>query len=585
MRGQDGDEVTPLISPGRGHQDHYHIDIQQNIYTAALYGPSISLIKTGKGCNKAVMIVCAMIIINIILQMGLVTLMGHYRHRDMQNTQIFAAVGEEPTYTNTMSKAFLTPYMRKVMREVLLKGGADPSCTLDNGTYSCTPASIHFASEWESLDINRDGVWTISEAQGGDQSIRASGGDGEIQKRRIVLFNTIIRGLKQRAKWLKELNGTILYLPQDMLAKRAIPEAFFQYWLGDAIICTRFDSLGCESMVASGLFDAALKYGRLAAAHKGILDYNSAVTYCRMMLEDNGGCDQSLPVSLRQAVFRRKRQCGKVSVENNGFATNPQDPAEVMPVTVLSYANLEKQKASLQPMFLCAQFIIMYLFYTTLVTELRDLIKRVDFLATFPGTLNGEDRGGVDLGPEEVNDGRYRIERISPRHRAALVILLFFRWLIAAFLMIWGTCTLLEETSFFPLVMNALTLTYITNIDELIYAVLIESTTKAELGFDDAQRIMFKGWIPRGNGSFIECSFRKDCWGMTFVPAISICVVAYSAYMWRQPKVEALTCSCLQQGRHCAESMVHQGEWWWQYWTRTLPSAIHRIEDMRLQGA
>lgn len=583
---------TPLLTPLGTHEAHYHIDIKETIYAAVVYAPSVSRLTTGRGINKATVIVFAMIFLNMILQLGLLRVMDIFGNRDALAARVFVTrqESEELHLHDKIYQHFLTRDERKIVEEGIAK---DPPCILDkNGTFSCTPPSIHFASEWDALDVNKDGVWTISEAQGGNQSYTSAKHEakGEAEsKRRTVLFNTIIRGLKQRAEWLVQINGTVnatrLYLSQDVLATRAIPKAYFEYWAGDAMMCTRWESLGCESIVASGLFDAALKHGRSAAAHKGIFDYGSATRYCRMMLTSQGGCEQSLPASLKAAVIERKNQCGEVSVENNGVVSNPYNSVEVMPVTDVSYAHLDAQLEALRPIFLFFSVLIIFLFFASLVDECRELIKKADFLLTFPSTYNSEDRGGEDLGPEKEKDGRYRIDRLAPGHRVALVCVFLLRCAIVFMVVYYGTRYLLAEVHYMELVLNAVALSFITSIDEMIYEVFMETKVKNEIGFDDAQRIKYKGHIPRDDGSFAGYSFRKDCWGLSLIPLVSILIVLSWSYFMRRPAIEALFCSCLQEGPHCAESMVNQEAWWQQYWAHRLPSAIHHIEAMRLQGA
>merc|ERR1719375_1735589 len=123
---------------------------------------------------------------------------------------------------------------------------------------------------------------------------------------------------------MAEQNST-LYLSQHVRASNGIPKAYFEYWAGDAMICTRYNSASCEKIVQEGLFDAAFKNGRLAAAHKGIVDYASAAGYCKMMLDTHGGCEQSLATSYQTSVNKRNNMCGKLSLRTGDLLVNPQN--------------------------------------------------------------------------------------------------------------------------------------------------------------------------------------------------------------------------------------------------------------------
>lgn len=609
----------PLVdTPSDSPEGQYHIDINPTIYSAIVYAPAISRVKTGEGYfNKATFMVCSMIALNVILQMGLLRLMDIYGHRSSQGLQAIAVQSE--TYVKTY-ESFLAPVEKDVVGE--MDERRDPLCMRSsNGTYTCMPPSVRFATEWDSLDTDGDGIWSISEAMftkkgkhhhhHKDKSQKASTEDKDKRsmlqdddldedeheeheheddkevaeaKRRTVFFNGIIRGLKKRAEWMEQMNSSF-YLSQDVLETRAIPKAYYEFWKGDAMLCTRFNADSCENIVASGLFDAALTHGKKAAAHKGIFDYNSATQYCRMMLEEHGGCEQSFPASYKSGVLDRKAMCGEVSLRNAGTLTNPHHPEEVMVIIKPSYKQLDQQKQASHPTFLFFTCLIMFLFYSSLVDEIRDLIKTTDFLICFPGVYTTEDHGGVDRG-EDCPKGqkRYTIQRISIKHRTVLSIVVFLRTCIVIMLITFGTWFLLTEKSYLELVMNAVALSFITGIDEMIYEVFMESAEKEDIGFDYCERLTFKGYIPRDDGSLAGFAFRKDVWGLFLLPVISVVVVMASYYSMRQPVVTALTCACTQEGSNCAEALVNQAAWWKDYWTHTLPAAIHQIDAMRLQG-
>jgi len=584
----DPAETEPLMgrSDTNTQKGHYHIDINPTIYSAIVYAPAINRVKTGEGYfNRATFMVCSMIALNMIIQLGLLRIMDIYGHKSSQGLQ---AISVRSSASVKTYESFLSPLEKDVVGE--MDDRKAPFCIQDdNGTYSCMPSSVHFASEWNSLDANQDGVWSIDEAlsikASTNKSIVESTKDRDAANRQTVYFNNIISGLKKRAEWMEQLNSS-LYLSKDVLDTRAIPKAYYEFWMGDAMLCTRFDSNACEHIVASGLFDAALKHGSIAAAHKGIFDLNSAAGYCRMMLEEHGGCEQSLPVTFKSEVLDRKRLCGAPSLSGEGVLTNPHNPSEVMVVMHPSYNNLDQQVQASHLTFLFFTVLIMFLFYSSVVDEIRDLIKTCDFLVFFPGVHDDDDHGGIDRGEDRpAGKQRYKVQRISVKHRVVLSVVVLLRIIIIIMLLTFGTWFLLTEKNYLELVMNAVALSFITGVDEMIYEVFMENAEKDDIGFDDCERLKFQGLIPRDNGSLGGFFFRKDVWGLFLLPVISMLVVAGFYYYSRQPVIDAMSCACTQEGQHCAESMVNQGPWWSEYWTHTLPAAIHQIEALRLQGA
>lgn len=595
------DEEQPLL--GKSGAGIYHIDILPSIYTAAVYAPFVTRIKTGKHMSKAIVIIWAMLFLNMVLQLGMLHVINLFSHHDAASRHLIDS-GRQPVNNAAAKtyKQFLLPHERVVLED----GETDALCTLNNGVYSCMPSGVEFASEWKSLDTDGDGVWTLAEAsavenaQGNLTSLlqsdkTPSAQDEAIERRRALFFNSIITGLKQRAEWMAPLNGTLtpwlhgageatLYLTQDVLAGQAIPKPYFDYWVGDAMMCSRFDSLACTKIVASGLFDEALTKGRFAAAHKGVFDYTSATKYCTMMLEDHGGCEQSLPSEFMLAKMERQHVCGEATLHSDGVIADPNNPTEVMSVAKPSYTYLDARELAQHGTFLFFTVLILIMFYSSLVVELRDVIKLTDFLYSFPACQNPQDSGGVDLGEGAPDGKRYHIERISPRHRVAIAVIVVMRTVIFVVVAGFGTWFLLVEDNYMELVLNAVALSFIVTVDEVIYDVFVETKTKADVGCDETERISYTGVLPRDDGRIAGYLMRKDVWGLIVLPIISTVVVLCHMHFVREPGTTALTCACLQEGQNCAESMLNQEGWWQQYWSHTLPAAIHQIEALRVQG-
>merc|ERR1719421_2835132 len=98
---------------------------------------------------------------------------------------------------------------------------------------------------------------------------------------------------------LESRNNQTLYLTADIENERAIPKAYFNFWSGDAMMCSFFDSSSCEAAAQSGVFKEALRPGRVSAEAKGIYDLDSAVQYCYRMLNSGGGCEALLPTDFK----------------------------------------------------------------------------------------------------------------------------------------------------------------------------------------------------------------------------------------------------------------------------------------------
>lgn len=577
---------------------HARMDLNPTVYTSALYSPSIARIVTGHEMNKATQLAIGLIVLNMVLQMGLLRVLDIYGHRDSLMT---VAGLIEPDIDDTAGQfskktyeAFLTPVEKEVVAEA---DHVQPLCKTDaNGTYSCMAPSIYFTKRWRELDLDGDGVWTMSEAVAREKELKtnrshhhgASVRASWIAWRPTLVFSNIVNGLKHRASYLEEEFNRTLYLSSDLKSRRAISKAYFLYWTGDAMMCTKFGKFSCESVVASGLFDAALAKGRMAAASKGISDYDSAAKYCQSMLSEGGGCEQSLPASFKENTLARTDMCGAVALRGGKAVANPKDSSDVIAVMEPSYKEIDLQKQAYHSVFLFFKMLVMFIFYSSVVEEIGDLIKSGEFLIVFPGVKSASDPGGILLDEEDrtEEEKKYRITGVSRKHRAAMVVLYLFRVAILTILCKFGSWFLLAESRYIELVMNALALGFITGIDEMVYTTFMVPVmeNEDEDGFETVEQIEYISVIPEPS-TMIGYFFSKECWALILIPCLSVFVVLYNASTVRGPLIEALTCTCLQQGPNCAESMVHQEAWWNHYWTRVLPNAMHQIEALRIQGA
>mmetsp|Transcript_14586 Transcript_14586/g.26077 ORF Transcript_14586/g.26077 Transcript_14586/m.26077 type:complete len:377 (-) Transcript_14586:242-1372(-) len=337
-----------------------------------------------------------------------------------------------------------------------------------------------------------------------------------------------------------------------------------------------------NTLLPLGFFDDALIRRQLAAVHKGIQDYNSALRYCNMMLTPGGGCEKALPSSYKHAIALRKNLCGSLTLENVGTVSDPENPFEVMPVTKATFSGVEVQREAARPLFVCFAVFIIYLFYCSLTEELIDIIKTLDFLVHFPSTSGPDDTGGSDQG-EDFEENRYRIHRISPAHRLLIWPVWVTRLLILIAIILYGSWYLLSEERYFEMVLNAVALSFITEIDETIYASFIESGHKKAIGLESAESITFKGFFVKFH--HLQHLIRKDILGVVICSVVALVTVLTYWLRVRLPNLTALSCACMQEGQYCAEATVIQGGWWQSYWTQVLPGAIHQIDALRVSGA
>merc|ERR1719379_1520158 len=69
-------------------------------------------------------------------------------------------------------------------------------CRMENATYSCLPPSVRYASRWELLDHNGDGLWSREEAANDKHGI-----EKKVGAKPFLVFRAITIGLVDRQEF------------------------------------------------------------------------------------------------------------------------------------------------------------------------------------------------------------------------------------------------------------------------------------------------------------------------------------------------------------------------------------------------
>jgi len=594
-------EGEPLLGAGGGGKTTLDIPVEQDVYSAILFLPAISRINDGIEYNKSARLALMLCIINAIMQIGVVQVINvynqHSRREELQKLilqedimhvnkgdevhEMFnAGMQSSRHHTNGIQKTFLPTNEREQYEEVslikpLCERMTDPKRA---GTLTCLPPSTRFAGEWKNLDTDGDGTWSFQEAKKDKAGLGAKYG---VSPQRI--FSNAMEGFRMYAMDSLLTNHTF-YLSQEVKNHNAMPKAYFNFWAGEAMLCSLFDSTSCEVAAQKGFFREALRPGRLSAQVKGISDLDSALHYCHRMLRKNGGCETIMPIDWKRNRDQRKDRCGKRELLDEGAKyVNPYDPDQVVHVLRRHYEHVDESEDSSSPLFTMFLILIIMLWLLSLLSEWRYLLKKAEFLLVFPGIPDHGSGGFVSHDsspddPEEISK-TYHVTGLSRPHRIVLVTVWFLRLVVVFVLTQFGTTFLLVELNYLNLVMNSLALTFILTIDSMLFEV-VESSTKEELS--RCTTLWFGSRLP--NSGCLGYCLKKECWGLFLVPIVSVVLVLCYTYMHKLPVLAALQCACNQEGPDCLDDMQLQVGWWNHYWTHTLPGAMHHIEAMRVAG-
>jgi len=587
-------EETALMGERPKSGNKFKLPSEESVYSSMLYLPPISRLTSGAEWTRPSRLAILLCILNSLLQMGVVYVISVYNNAeslanvrslipsdeviekgDTQLSSMAKHTSDHSRRTEQESKAmFLPPHEKKELREV---HDIEPLCKRigdGNGTFTCMPHSVKFAFEWKHLDTNGDGVWTLEEANADKSDLKAKRGISP-----TTIFNNLINGLRFHANWVESSGpNRSFYLTQDVEHERAIPKAYFNFWKGDAMMCGHFDPNSCEAAAKAGIFEAALVPGRMSAAAKGITDLDSAIEYCYRMLTPGGGCDSLLPTDFKRNREQRWGRCGARSLVEGGKYINPYNKDQSVHVLEASYATVSRYQRATSRLYVFFQSLIIMLWLLSLIDELREILKFAEFLIMFPRLGFGDNGGSIG---EDGEDGEttYTITGISRKHRAALTLFYIIRICVWVVLTQFGTFFLLVEQDYLNLVLNSLALTFVLTIDSMLFD-LLEKETK-----DEMEKTKPIEWVTRmpteGCAGYM---LKKECWGLFFVPVLSIGIVISFTYMAKEPMLTVLRCACTQEGQKCLDSAVYQAPWWQDYWGKVLPSAMHQIEAMRIAG-
>jgi len=525
-------------------------------------------------------------------------------------------VVQESPVLDTVSRAYditLLPHEQVEMDEYNAAAGL---CTFE-GNYSCMPPSIRYVHGWDKLDQNGDGLWSKSEALKLAEEIRSGSVTvahltGALLASPTILFDSIIRTFQAQHQTPGQTPGGLLnansslYVSQAIQKGFGIPKAYFEYWGGHAMFCTHFDRDSCRKIIASGLFTAALEPGHVSAAHTGIKDLSSALEYCESMLAENGGCEYLLPASFQENRAKRWATCGAhESLTSIGSYENPYNSEEKIFVLNPSYTNLSKRMSATRLSYLILSGAITFVFWASLLPELRALIKYVDFLRNFPeidhsgseseaspSSRMGLNRSRSKYGFETPKDSgivldedesksQVTITGISSGHRATLFIVWIFRCVTWVFVAEFGTWFLVDEIDWTTLVGKTLALAFILQTDEGLYQQMLDKHVQSMIESMDPFLYETSFPDPKKN-PWVRYAMRKSCWGLVVLPPLIVAVVYAVNHYTRLPLVEAMHCACELTGERCHENSAQQMQWWDDYWSRQLPAALQQIQVLSM---
>lgn len=446
------------------------------------------------------------------------------------------------------------------------KGGDDSAmsatlCRMHNATYNCLPPSVKYAARWEDLDVNGDGIWSRDEAEKDVNEL-----EKKLMAKPFLVFRAITIGLIDR----QDMDSKLWVEPNGMMAKmEGIPKAYFDYWMGDAAICSFADPGMCSTLLSRHIFDEAF-----VNPGKEIADIDGALDYCTYMLKVGGGCEQSLPQIYKLYRALRHEQCQAGHFYPGGVYKNPHNPTDKVYIIANAYEGLDKVLKADTTIFKCFMFLVLMLWLLALVNEMREMVKLGEFTFTFPAT---EGDLGIEVEKNEDGDDKYKLVGISREHRLIIGLTVLMRTGIIIYLGVVGCTFLILETGYMDLLMNAVALAFVLEVDEILFGAIARQSTLATL--EAIEDVEFETSLP--TQGCLGWMLLKDFWGIIMFPIIAWLIITYHSLFVTAPVLDALHCACYQTGNQCKEAAVYNLDFWNNYWSQTLPAAMNEIAQLK----
>lgn len=169
---------------------------------------------------------------------------------------------------------------------------------------------------------------------------------------------------------------------------------------------------------------------------------------------------------------------------------------------------------------------------------------------------------------EKSAESKLRTDRSEPGltsigrlHHTLCIGLACTRISVLCWLAVSGTVFLLSPQDLVDLVLNALAMAFIFELDEFIFMFLVPDYIKSEL--EDIKPLRFESSFSRPSRK--QVLLAKHLLGLIVAPLMALSVVIWYHFYDTKVFVEALECVCLKTGDSCY-SPARDREWWNGYW-------------------
>jgi hypothetical protein len=527
----------------------YLVRPSDNVYSFFMFiGPTESKKKKTDKCTWDIVMAYVLVFLNFFMQTILVWLVFEsvvLANLDWQNGILKLRAG-------AMGGLFEEPPAE------CNEGGA--LCFVDpSGVYTCSPPSIQLTGRWDELDTNKDGIWTWEELQASRESLRCK---YVVDPQEVYLV--LVEMLKMRED--------IIWLHPDVKAGKAIHHTYFQYILGDLVMCGYRSEDMCANLLQRGFFDKPLKH---ATAPRVGTTIESALRYCRSLLEAGGVCETLLPSTYATWKVQSQSECASPSYSKFTY-TNPGSQVTKSLLSV-DYGARQEYELAQGNWFRVFKAIILFIWLLLMFCEFKEVWKILTVVLRYPSADQfGDDAVLMEQDPSDPEDVRYRIQGITNTHRRLMGCLCILRTGITIALMFVGMSHIIKTNGYVDLLMNGVTLLFVADVSNILYSQVLREEIKDQTGDIKAMKVPMYG---------VEWLNRRPAL-LDILSVACLLVIVWALMEWNLSNVtlpiyNALECTCLSSGEQCFEAKQFDKEWWDDYWLNIIPGVFKEVDTLK----
>lgn len=611
----DFGEATPLTTM----RDVMLFPPEESVYSYFTFMAPVEQRRTGKFITPLLLFAMVLVVVNFIMQTGLLYVVGgHIMHKHVNWVSKVAHLKNHAWY-HVMPMPYNNPLSK-------CRGKDSPLCFDHGDGIDCSPLSLHLLTNWELLDSDGDGIWAQEEADDAKLTEKVA---CEYDVDLPTLYNNIVRHINESSS-LQGRRDT------NLLTGVAVHKAYLNWYLHKPLLCMYGDHDMCGALFERGFFDEALRQ----KSSSEFADAASALKYCHNLLQYE--CLDILPNTYRVWRSVSNQQCGAkifgqieyhspadaapatLGRKSTDAILGRDDKAPVItPMLSVDFRKRLEYATTRTPHFRLFLAILLVTFLSVMALEMRSIGKSFMWCAMFPADIPSHRHGRI-VGREAVHI-RYRggtgastyggasnksstssLKRMSLEsktdseeeaessedepdikkeilgvrwdHRFLVALMTSARLMLWCFLMWSGIMFLTGPPRYLTLIFDALSLVFIFEIDELLYRTMLRHEFKKD--HESIQEMKVPQWHGGAVSGWIGVIFDM-AW---FFAVILLGAAIVYTYCQRElnPLLDSLECLCTVTGPQCFSANHYTKQWWDTYWTTMLPAADLIIDQLKL---